>query len=666
MGRNTAVLSLLMAVATTFAATSWGASYNYDFGTGTGTFAGTQLSSLTFMPAAPSGADRVFRGGEGGGFYLENPGVSTLGSNTELRISGTNQAVDNNINKLQISNFAGATQRIYARFSMVLQGTGPGTINVFLGNGNRYDDPNNQTYNTGQNAVGLRWVVDAAGNVTAQYHNGAWAALPSAGFQLGQKYEIEIYGNNTGFFIWPTEANYDRNGTNYTVSGASFQLWINNAQTGVLTGSGIGLNTTVDSLMVLGENCTNAADPISIAIDDLTYSSDFQTADDTAPTVTSINRLTPATQVTTDAQVTWQVVFNENVAGVDSSEFSLYANGPTGAAITGITKVDALTYNITADTGTGDGDLRLDLPAAAVINDLNGNEYVANYNSGQIYTIDRTAPSVSIASAGLGTYFNGASFSVTATFSENVTGFDSSDVTVSNGTASAVSGSGSVYTFSVTPTAQGLVTVDIPAGAAVDQISNPSTASNAISTTFDNIQPGVTLDSLVGASTNTPFDVNATFTEDVTGFDALDIYKENCTITNFSGSGSSYSWTVEPLANGNVTVSIPADGAIDIAANLNTASTNSIDTEYDADGPTVTVSTLEPSPTNNAFDVTIDFSESVADFVQGDIVVENGSVTAFSGSGMAYSATITPAADGFVKVRVPFNSATGAFLNSRL
>ena len=58
-----------------------------------------------------------------------------------------------------------------------------------------------------------------------------------------------------------------------------------------------------------------------------------------------------------------------------------------------------------------------------------------------------------------------------------------------------------------------------------------------------------------------------------------------------------------------------------------------------------------------AFDISITFSESVVRFVQRDIAVGNGSVTAFSGSGASYTATITPAASGTVTVDVPKNVA---------
>jgi len=60
----------------------------------------------------------------------------------------------------------------------------------------------------------------------------------------------------------------------------------------------------------------------------------------------------------------------------------------------------------------------------------------------------------------------GTPISLTATFSQPVTGFVAGDITVANGTASNFAGSGAVYTFDVKPDDIGEVTVDIAAGAA--------------------------------------------------------------------------------------------------------------------------------------------------------------------------------------------------------
>ena len=83
-------------------------------------------------------------------------------------------------------------------------------------------------------------------------------------------------------------------------------------------------------------------------------------------------------------------------------------------------------------------------------------------------TAQQAAPSVSIsAGANVQVRLN-SPVSITATFSEPVSGFTLDDISVVNGTASGFSGSDgdSVYTFEVTPDSLGEVTVDIAAGVA--------------------------------------------------------------------------------------------------------------------------------------------------------------------------------------------------------
>ena len=62
---------------------------------------------------------------------------------------------------------------------------------------------------------------------------------------------------------------------------------------------------------------------------------------------------------------------------------------------------------------------------------------------------------------------------------------------------------------------------------------------------------------------------------------------------------------------------------------------------------------------NGAFDVTARFSEAVSGLAVGDIKVVNGTAGGFSGSGAVYVATVTPAADGSVVVRIPAGIARG-------
>ena len=67
--------------------------------------------------------------------------------------------------------------------------------------------------------------------------------------------------------------------------------------------------------------------------------------------------------------------------------------------------------------------------------------------------------------------------SLTATFSEPVSGFTLGDISIGNGTAGNLAGSGAIYTFEVTPDAIGEVTVDIAAGVAADAGGDGNTAA---------------------------------------------------------------------------------------------------------------------------------------------------------------------------------------------
>ena len=85
-------------------------------------------------------------------------------------------------------------------------------------------------------------------------------------------------------------------------------------------------------------------------------------------------------------------------------------------------------------------------------------------------TAQQGPPSVSISAAANVKVRLNSPVPVTATFSEPVSGFTVDDISVGNGAASGFSGSDgvAVYTFDVTPTSLGEVTVDIAAGAATD------------------------------------------------------------------------------------------------------------------------------------------------------------------------------------------------------
>ncbi|NNK28961.1 MAG: LamG domain-containing protein, partial [Flavobacteriaceae bacterium] len=169
----------------------------------------------------------------------------------------------------------------------------------------------------------------------------------------------------------------------------------------------------------------------------------------------------------------------------------------------------------------------------------------------------------------------------------------------------------------------------------------------------DVVAPTVTINSTESPSTTiSPIPITITFSENVTDFEESDLILGNGTASNFDGSGTTYTLDITPLADGNVTIDVPADVAWDpFYKNMNTAATQ-LSVAYNA-APSVVISSTETSPTNTSpFIVTITFSEDVTGFEVTDLTIGNGTADNLSGSGSIYTAEITPVADGTVSIDI--------------
>jgi hypothetical protein len=340
------------------------------------------------------------------------------------------------------------------------------------------------------------------------------------------------------------------------------------------------------------------------------------------------------------------------VSGVFAVTFT-FSEDVTGFAVGNISVGNGSASNFagSGDTYTADiipaadGSVTVDV-AAGVAQDDAGNDNTAATQ----FSIenDETAPTVAITTTDAEPV-SGA-FTVTVTFSEDVTGFAVGDITAGNATASDLAGSGSVYTATITPTATGTVTVDVAAGVAQDDAGNDNTAATQFTLDADLTAPTLAISGPSSVQMDA-FTVTFTFSEDVTGFALADITVGNGSASDFAGSGDSYTATITPAADGTVTVDVAAGVAQDDAGNDNTAATQfSVDADLTAPG--VTIATGSSDPVSGAFTVTFTFTEDVTGFAVGDITVGNGAASGFAGSGDSYSATITPAADGAVTVDV--------------
>ncbi len=119
------------------------------------------------------------------------------------------------------------------------------------------------------------------------------------------------------------------------------------------------------------------------------------TVDRTAPTVSSITRQDPSEASTNRSSVTYRVIFSESVTGVDTNDFTLITTGNATGSIASVSSISGTTIDVTANTITGEGTIRLDLQASGTgITDTAGNAIEGGYTGGEAYTVDRIAPTL--------------------------------------------------------------------------------------------------------------------------------------------------------------------------------------------------------------------------------------------------------------------------------
>ena len=148
-----------------------------------------------------------------------------------------------------------------------------------------------------------------------------------------------------------------------------------------------------------------------------------------------------------------------------------------------------------------------------------------------------------------------------------------------------------------------------------------------------------------------------------TDFVLADLSLTNATAT-LSGSGTSYTAVLTPVADGAVKLSVAAATFTDAAGNANTAS-NEVTTTYDGTAPTVSISTNATAVSGaTTLNVVVTFSEDVTGFEASDVVVANGSVNSVTGSGADYVARIRATGNGDTTVSVPAGAATDLAGNS--
>ena len=163
-------------------------------------------------------------------------------------------------------------------------------------------------------------------------------------------------------------------------------------------------------------------------------------------------------------------------------------------------------------------------------------------------------------------------FEVTIIFSEAVTGFERSEIAVTNGSVTDFSGSAPTYKAEITPSKSGEVIVEVGANVGEYGVGNGNIAGAPLVLEADLERPEVTIEGPTEPVGRAAFEVTIAFSEPVEGFELEDIRVTNGTASNFTKiSPQEYTVTITPEGIGEVRVEVPEDVAEDVAGNGNPA-----------------------------------------------------------------------------------------------
>ncbi|RMQ42918.1 putative membrane protein [Pseudomonas cichorii] len=348
------------------------------------------------------------------------------------------------------------------------------------------------------------------------------------------------------------------------------------------------------------------------------------------------------------------ITFSEAVSGFSNADLTV-ANGTLSAVSSsdgGIT----WTATFTPTTGITDSTNLITLDNTGFTNG-SGNSG-SGITSSNNYAIDTLRPTATIVVADNALAIGETSL-VTITFSEAVSGFSNADLTVANGTLSAVSSSDGGITWTATLAPLAGVT-SVSNSIVLDNTGVSDAAGNAGSGitvsgnyAIDSVRPTsviVVADSALSVGETSL--VTITFSEAVSGFTNADLSVPNGTLSAVSSSDGGITWTATFTPNINVAdttnlISLNNTGVTDLAGNAGTGTTNSGNFTIDTVQPTATIVVADSNlAIGETSLVTITFSEAVNGFNNADLSVANGSLSAVSSSdgGVTWTATFTPTA----------------------
>ncbi len=347
------------------------------------------------------------------------------------------------------------------------------------------------------------------------------------------------------------------------------------------------------------------------------------------------------------------ITFSEAVTGFSLADLSV-----TNGSLSGLSTSDNITYTatFTPSAGISDTSNLITLDNTGVV-DGAGNAGSGTTDSNN-YAVDTQRPTATIVVAD-SMLSAGETSLVTFTFSEAVTGFDNSDVSMANGTLSPVTGSDGGITWTGTFTPNNGVTdatnvIVINNTGISDAAGNTGTGTTSSNNyqVDTNIPTATIVVSDPALSIGETATVTVTFNAAVNGFDNADLMVENGTLSGMASTDGGVTWTATFTPSADVSdtsnlITLDNTGVRNAANNAGVGTTVSNNYAVDTLRPTATIAMANAViAAGETSAVTITFSEAVTGFTTADLTVENGAVSSLSSSdgGVTWSAVFTPTA----------------------
>lgn len=431
----------------------------------------------------------------------------------------------------------------------------------------------------------------------------------------------------------------------------------------------VSIQVPAGAAVNIGNNANTASNSLNV------------TYDGTAPAIRSVD--VPANGVYTTAGVlSFTLHFSENVTVSGTPSLDVIIGTTTRqATYTGGSNSNALTFSYTVQNGDMDMDgialgTSLALNNGAVKDAVSNNALLTLNNTGSTAAVlvNTAIPDVAISTTAVSPVIQ--PFTATITFTEAVTGFTQNDIVVTNASLSNLKTTDNItYTVLVTPTSDGAVTVNVPAGVAVNIGNNGNTASNTLNLAYDATAPVITSVDVPADGVHTSgkvlsFTVHYSENVTVSGTPSMDIIIGAAThpavYTGGTGSGAlTFSYTVQDgdMDMDGIALGTAVNGTIrDASGNNATPAINNagsttnvlVNTQH----PSVVLSSGAASRVNAPFTVTITFSEAVTGFTATDINATNATASNLqTADNITYTVVVTPAADGATSINVPAGTA---------